>query len=315
MKRPQLLRRAFTLIELLVVVAIIAILATLLLTAISSAKAKAYSIKCMSNLRQISISYKLAIDEDGGKLWDAFPINAGISPEEYYASSAQGQWRAKHWGMTNEGWICPAAPERARSARRKAPVEFGDDGYPGAVDTAWSIPRGWVGVWWWGGWADPADRLKRRAGSYNQNTWFGGNGWWGVLGSAANTPWHDYEFRNEGDIQDASRSPLFADGIGNWWAGAGWWYGPMETDLPASNLVFGNYGGDGPPWGMGSFTIPRHGSRPSTVSTNFPATQKLPGAINVSFYDGHVETVKLERLWQLYWHRDYKPPGKRHGLP
>jgi prepilin-type processing-associated H-X9-DG protein len=40
----------------------------------------------------------------------------------------------------------------------------------------------------------------------------------------------------------------------------------------------------------------------------------LPGAINVSFYDGHVEQVKLERLWQLSWHRDYVPPPKRPGL-
>jgi len=42
---------------------------------------------------------------------------------------------------------------------------------------------------------------------------------------------------------------------------------------------------------------------------------KLPGAINVSFWDGHVEQVKLEGLWQLYWHRDYVPPAKRPGLP
>ena len=32
------------------------------------------------------------------------------------------------------------------------------------------------------------------------------------------------------------------------------------------------------------------------------------------FVDGHAETVKLERLWQLYWHRNYVPPQKRPGL-
>jgi prepilin-type processing-associated H-X9-DG protein len=67
--------------------------------------------------------------------------------------------------------------------------------------------------------------------------------------------------------------------------------------------------------GMGIFTIPRHGSRPRKVPRDFPPNQTLPGAINMSFYDGHVEQVKLERLWSLYWHKDYVPPAKRPGLP
>ena len=45
-----------------------------------------------------------------------------------------------------------------------------------------------------------------------------------------------------------------------------------------------------------------------------PSDQKLPGAINIAFYDGHVEQVQLERLWSLYWHKDYVAPEKRPGL-
>jgi prepilin-type N-terminal cleavage/methylation domain-containing protein/prepilin-type processing-associated H-X9-DG protein len=77
--RPDRRRWGFTLIELLVVVAIIAILASLLLPALATAKGKTQATRCLNNLKQLGLATLLYAQDYKNEVQFDAPLDPGIT--------------------------------------------------------------------------------------------------------------------------------------------------------------------------------------------------------------------------------------------
>jgi prepilin-type N-terminal cleavage/methylation domain-containing protein len=179
--------------------------------------------------------------------------------------------------LLEANWYCPRAPFNPKVLRIA-------DWY-GAVNSAW------IG-------GNPTNATA--TGSYARNDFFCGQ-----------LDAKQFNFRRESDIQEPAKTGFMADALVSTAS-------PLETDLPAHNLFYGDPMfprngetiGNG---GLGVLAIPRHNARLSDAATNFDPKNMLPGAINVGFADVHAETVRLEKLWTLDWHKGWQTPAVRPG--
>lgn len=116
------MKRSFTLIELLVVIAIIAILASMLLPALRSAKEMGKKTSCLGNTKQIGAATLSYADDFKGMI---LPINlvanAGnsmfytniLSSNGYLPKPAASDWKLESWGNIVKGvWRCPSVPDQ-----------------------------------------------------------------------------------------------------------------------------------------------------------------------------------------------------------
>jgi prepilin-type N-terminal cleavage/methylation domain-containing protein/prepilin-type processing-associated H-X9-DG protein len=101
------MKRGFTLIELLVVIAIIAILAGLLLPALSRAKQRAKATQCLSNLRQLGLATVMYSEDNNDRLPESSHIPKGISWVASLPAYLSYAVSATNLGGATNVYLCP----------------------------------------------------------------------------------------------------------------------------------------------------------------------------------------------------------------
>jgi prepilin-type N-terminal cleavage/methylation domain-containing protein/prepilin-type processing-associated H-X9-DG protein len=264
--------RGFTLVELLVVIGIIALLISILMPALSTARRNAQTVKCLSNLRQVGTAFQLyAADFKGAIPVVRQDIPDGVSPAK-----------------SNTYWMNYIGPYVAKA-------KFGFD-----ASTAADKAEAWDTVVWgcseWQGRAGNPYATTTDTG-YGMNSQF-----WQNADSTTSTPVGEQAMRwtgtmqgkywKLGSVKSAAERLLVGDSV-IWWlygrrtTGAG-----GEASLPGqpidANAINASKVGTA---GLLDYDMYRHSKKPSVANGQYWDKTGAKVAANAVYVDGHAETI------------------------
>jgi len=270
--------QAFTRTELIVVIAVIGVIVIMAVLRLARpgtperpkpVAQRVPRLQCLVNVKQLAAAQLMYAADNLGSFCPGYL--------DYNSTALTNVWMgalAGYHGRTNGVWLCPSAtnpPSRSYSGTADAPWTYVDRDSGAATHGGYAI-NGYLGL----------------GRNYKQPK--------RVSLKVTNV------FHETMAVQQPARTPVFCDAI--------YWNCRLEeSDAPPRNLYQpqGIVRTPGAPKQVHTQFIARHGEFPASEAPRDVTSEFLPGAINMAFVDGHAETVPLEILWTLYWHKNWNP--------